>query len=684
MPITTYPGWWDKLRGSDAVIDVADAYSKVPMLYRAVNLRCDALATVPYEVYRNNTQVEWPWEQELPSLIQQTERHLLLFGCAFWLRIRQGNILKGFQVLNPSTLSINFNESQATPLDPYKGAVFTQVINSKLYGPWSIDDIIYFREPSVTEDINAGLAPAEVALQTAQLGHNLERFVSKFFEGGAQPITVLNLPEQVDDNEFRRFQTEWQMRFQGVANAFRTAFVRSPDLKVSTITPPINQLMLPELQERVITSISMTFGVPRTMLEASAANYATADSDRQSFWRETIIPRLHMHKQVINSQLLRPLGYELYFSPEALDVMQTDETERSTSLLQLVQAGVPLLQALNILGYDQIEELSTILAQSQSSQPATPVASQPATPAPTVTKGGLHSLPQNPSHERGEDAMASKNADFALLSKKIERRIKSGKNPVCDFTSEALSPEHIAMVMARLTPTTTVAQSQEIIAMVKALGDMTPEEKRLYDKLVKVFQAKGEEWAKAIMRGAEVDPSLQKVLSPIFFVELQQVTQARLDEYGTSFGIPLPADESMKTIYAWMENYVPLLTARIDETTAERIKPIIELYRLTEGMDIKDLETLLLPLADPVRAQMIAITEVTRSAYQATDIYQGYLAERNIMTEQVWSTLNDEVVCDICGPLNNKPQSQWMEISGVDAPPAHVNCRCAVALVRRS
>ena len=48
MPITSYPGWVDKLRQGDSLRGTIDAYSTVPMLYRAVNLRCDAISTVPY------------------------------------------------------------------------------------------------------------------------------------------------------------------------------------------------------------------------------------------------------------------------------------------------------------------------------------------------------------------------------------------------------------------------------------------------------------------------------------------------------------------------------------------------------------------------------------------------------------------------------------------------------------
>jgi hypothetical protein len=75
----------------------------------------------------------------------------------------------------------------------------------------------------------------------------------------------------------------------------------------------------------------------------------------QSFWHMTIRPRLPMYENAINMQLLAGTEYTLQFAPEQLDVFQEDETIRAASLLQLVQAGVPLDDAMLMLGYDPIE-----------------------------------------------------------------------------------------------------------------------------------------------------------------------------------------------------------------------------------------------------------------------------------------------------------------------------------------
>lgn len=677
MAITGYPGWVDKLKNGDAVNGTVDAYALVPMLYRSVNLRCDAISTVPFKLFRRDAEVEWPWKQSLAQLVKETERSLLLTGAAYWLKLYKGRVLTGFQSLNPMTMTVHFDASKAQPGNPWAGVSFMQSVQGVTYGPWTMQEVIYFREPSLHDEVGPGLAPARVALQSAQLGHYLERFTSAFFESGAQPITIMNLPESMDDAEFKRMQLETNSRFSGVMNAFRWMFVRSPDLKVTTLTPPINSLMLPELQERATTLVSMTLGVPRTMLEASAANYATADSDRQSFWRETVIPRLSLHQQVINTQLLEVLGYELQFTPESLDVMQTDEAARAGSLLQLVQAGVPLRGAMKILGYDQIEE-----ALGPEPEP-TPPTSPDATP--NEPQAAVEDAPQElQGTEAQPGAVASlRGKEWALLAKKIERRIKSAKDPWCTFESDVISAEEVKSVMARLYAGISVHDMHHVIDEVKAVDDLLPQEKSFYDRIVKEMEKRGATWARQIVQGKDVDPSLRDVIAPVMQSELTKYIERRFGELGAEF-VPMDQATATNRINDWLADYVPIQTRLIDETSAQRIQQVITTYRNTPGMTIQDVADMLRPIADPSRAAMIAVTEMTRASTQAVNQYKEYLAENGVTTTTYWSTQNDNIVedCPICSPMDRVPQDEW-PADLADGPPAHPRCRCTTFITIR-
>ena len=654
------------MQRSGRIATASDAYEVVPMLYRAVNLRCDAISTVPYTLTRRGEAVEWPWRQSPAELIKDTERSLLLTGGAYWYKVIKGRTMTGFVVLNPTTMTVGFEPTMATLEDPYSGALFTQTQLGRLYGPWTINDIVYFREPSYRDDILPGLAPAQVALQSSQLGHYLERFTSAFFEGGAQPVMVMNLPESMDDAEFARFRGEFSTRISGVANAFRSLFVRSPELKVQKVTPDINTMMLPELQERVITSVAMTLGVPRTMLEASAANYATADSDRQSFWRETIVPRLGLYEQILNNQLLGPIGYEIRFNPEMLDVMQADEADRADSLLKLTQAGLDLPNAMRILGYDGVDDMfltPTVEAPAEE----LPQEATPQEPTPVIV--GAEAPPQPDTSTRS--------VDWALLSKKLERRIKAGKTPQCNFDSAVISADEVKSVMARLYDGITVHDALHAVDEVKAVDDLTPEERRIYDRIIAPMQKRGNAWARQILQGKDPDAAMNDIMSPVLNDELGAAVRRRVDRLGTQFAYPM--DTVDERTLDWLNDYVPALNAELNATSTNIIKKVIDQYRVTPGMTIDDVRKAIGPAVDRGRASAIAITEITRASSHATIEYQTYLASKGVLMERVWNTDQDELVCPICSPLQRKGEDEWI-MEYPSGPPAHVRCRCDTTL----
>jgi hypothetical protein len=72
----------------------------------------------------------------------------------------------------------------------------------------------------------------------------------------------------------------------------------------------------------------------------------------------------------------------------------------------------------------------------------------------------------------------------------------------------------------------------------------------------------------------------------------------------------------------------------------------------------------------PVRSEIIAITETTRaSSWSRLELKRQWEAH-GITTIDYWLTANDDWVCDICRPRNNKPIEDGMY------PPAHPRCRC--------
>ena len=100
---------------------------------------------------------------------------------------------------------------------------------------------------------------------------------------------------------------------------------------------------------------------------------------------------------------------------------------------------------------------------------------------------------------------------------------------------------------------------------------------------------------------------------------------------------------------------------------------------LDGGRGLPDLIAELEQSFSPVRASRIAITEATRIDSEATI---AAARENGDVTHLMWHTGNDELVCAICGPLNNQTVAKGERFQFEDGdgfPPAHVNCRCWIS-----
>lgn len=93
-----------------------------------------------------------------------------------------------------------------------------------------------------------------------------------------------------------------------------------------------------------------------------------------------------------------------------------------------------------------------------------------------------------------------------------------------------------------------------------------------------------------------------------------------------------------------------------------------------QALTIREIRDRLAMFYSPVRAEMIAVTETTRAVVEGERAYVDQLErETGQRMIPIWMTANDERVCPICAPRNEKPI-----LNSSDFPPAHPRCRCGV------
>lgn len=369
--MVTMPAGWSELFGSpDRVSDVLKAYAYVPIIYHAINLRADTLASVRFDLYDENDKVvEWPFETSQADLIHDLEMALVVKGAGYIEPAKNNSgFVRDLKWVNPMFMSLEYADGSYT---------FKQTENAK--GNWvnipsqKQYELLYFRLPDLRDDVNPGTSATDVALTSAGLLQYSARFASRFFENGAMPLTILSVPTNITDPERDRTENWFKRQIQGISNAWKVLAVRG-ETKAQTLMPDIDKMTMPELRKEARKDVSYAFGIPLSMLEEDAAYAASAGVHRKSFYQDTIRPRgqwieTRFNKQLFNLTRINGKRLHAEFAFDEMDVFQEDESVRAGSLLNLVAAGFDLITAADVLGYDLTDDQLARLESLNNTEP---------------------------------------------------------------------------------------------------------------------------------------------------------------------------------------------------------------------------------------------------------------------------------------------------------------------------
>lgn len=344
---------WQVLTGDGAGGgEAAKLSAVVSWLYRCVDVRAGAVANMPWEVRRGETVVmaqdgtapeKMAWLNDLPGLLYRTEAALVLTGQAYWFRER--NLLRTLDVrwLRPDSVRPEIDR------DGLKG--FRRAIGGQELA-LEVDDVVYFWLPDPFVELGpAERYPGRAALAAAGVLRSMETFLTGYFDRGLVKATLLKYSTPVSVEEGKRVKEWWRRVALGVKNSFASEVVRG-DFDTLVVGEGLKDLQNTALTAEQRESICTALGVPQSKVTANAANFATAQQDALGFIQDTIAPECRWIAAEINRQLLGPMGLSLVFMPDSLPIMQEDEAQRAQSLKALVEAGLSLEAALDILGYD--------------------------------------------------------------------------------------------------------------------------------------------------------------------------------------------------------------------------------------------------------------------------------------------------------------------------------------------
>ena len=666
------------------------AYAKVPQLYRAVQLRANSLASVPFKLESGKDLIDWPLTTPLPKLLFEMEVSMMIGGAAYVLKQTPnsgGKRTVGLQFMLPNTVTVRYINDKIS---------FIQEIQGRRYGPWDRDRFIFMREFSFSDEIGAGLAPAKVALNATILRLSMQEFASGFFASGAQPMTLLTMSGNPPPSEIERTERFFRRTMQGVRNAWRVLAVRS-EVTVQPITPDVNSMALPELQDITTREIAAAFGVPLSLLTSDSANYATAHSDTRLFYEGTIKPRLLLYEQALNTDLLNDMGLHITFIPEALPVYQEDEAERSGALVNLVQAGMQLKDAMFILGYS-VEEVTGLQTDVTSEISTSPVSTQVNTvPTPAASKVLSSVITQKKKQFLNTKTQTEKSLQIYADTANLERSAselkawvkvaQKNKERALSFDCNHLPIELELWIKSQISLTNCNIAHIIEHSFQKSLNLETAAEKAVGRILSRIFSKYGKPLKKYAKFGeldnlglSELHRSLTEDLEPV----LQKIyeTQIKLTISETKETIPDASVDTERWTTAaqdWANSYTFNLVKGITDNTRKDIQVMINKLVVNPLMTSKDIDSGLYKTFSAYRVAMIATTEVGRAKAAAINGYAELLTEDDIPVVKRWNTSFDEKVCPICSPMDDKLDDEYKKQFEF-GPPAHPNCRCKIGV----
>lgn len=180
---------------------------------------------------------------------------------------------------------------------------------------------------------------------------------------------------------------------------------------------------------------------------------------------------------------------------------------------------------------------------------------------------------------------------------------------------------------------------------------------------------------------ADEDEMLFRELFPAFLAAYQAGAKTAFDALIKDLGVGLDWALINQAAVDQARTYSYQLVTRINSTTRTYLQKEIPLW-LQSGQPLQDLVDTLTASGffGPVRAEMIAVTEVTR-AFADGNILAW--RESGVVEKLEWQTSEDELVCPICEPLAGKKADLdgdgfMTEEGGIglQSPPAHIRCRC--------
>jgi HK97 family phage portal protein len=313
-------------------------------VYSSVRVCCETVASLPKVIYKRlpdggkERAIKHPLYHVLHSRPNQVQTSME------WVEMMEGHLeLRGnaYSLIQPGPQGAI---DQLIPIHPDRVRVF-RLPNGRLryeVRDWytgelrslTQDEIFHIRGWS--SDGMVGMSTIALARETIGVGLGQQEYAARFLENDAQPRGVLEHPQTMSEESYKRAKTSFQEAQTG-ANRHKVAILEE-GMKYNALSLNNKDSQFLEAREFTRSEIAGMFRVPPHKIgDLTKATFSNIEQQNIEFVVDCVRPRVVRWEQRINTDLINPLQIdnEEYFCEFLLDgLLRGDQKSRYAAYTQ--------------------------------------------------------------------------------------------------------------------------------------------------------------------------------------------------------------------------------------------------------------------------------------------------------------------------------------------------------------
>lgn len=529
-----------------------------------------------------------------------------------------------------------------------------------------------------------GMSVVRKASLTIDTDLQMKRWNNKLFKNGARPGVVVEVPDRMSDEEYKRFKEEFDASYGGTSNVFKRLILEG-GAKIQPFMMNSQDLDFLESKRFTRDEILAMFRVSASSIGITEdVNRANAEAQEYQYAKRLIKPRLEQRIDFLNARFIKPiygndyvLGYE--------EVIPEDRTQRLAEATGGVNKWLTIDEVRELYGYEPLEDgMGTQLYVPVNNVPLGLVADlDDIDSSDDDGTGDADDTPPPSDDANSEDDTP---AGERQNPKADEQRTKeiTGEAKVKAYTLKALMYEKMIQRLARKMFNEQKSDALKWLESHNRKG------------FVKGVDLRKKDWASDM-----IDWQLYKSK---FEKDFQKILQIIIDEIGQEAYNQLMNEGAFDPYLPTIQNYVVDASRRVavgvnDETEKQIRATIAQGLRDNESiMELQARVSNVFGTASSSRAYTIAVTE-SALAENTADVFAW--EQTGVVEGKEWYTAEDERTCEFCNDMHkrsiqlnenffNKGDRQIvddhlmkLDYRSIGEPPLHPSCRCVLLPVIR-